>query len=242
MGRHVYCARCVATHPICFSCGLPSLTHRTLPDGRVICGYCRRRAVTTDREAAPHYERARRFLETWTAIELKTVPKLKLVDMFEMSALAKAIRKTTDSVALRGLYSRQTTTLLTPRGKTLPVSETETIYVADHLYDEIFRVAAVHELMHDLIHERFSRLEKAPLWVQEGICQQASAELCRRRRYDDALAVIESSRDPDYGDGYRYVRNLSGSEHWKNWNALRKWMETIDVGLLPETAPHVGPA
>ncbi len=43
-----------------------------------------------------------------------------------------------------------------------------------------------------------ARLEEAPLWVHEGICQQAAAELCRRRNYADTLFGIEHG--PKGGD------------------------------------------
>ena len=118
--------------------------------------------------------------------------------------------------------------------KEIPSQAQETIYLVDHLSDTAFRVAATHELMHDLIHESFLRLKEAPLWVHEGLCQQAAAELCRRRNYADALHGIEENPDPNYGDGYRYIKRVSG---FQGWYPLRKWMETVDVGALPEAAP-----
>lgn len=160
-----------------------------------------------------------------------------MVSRKEMNSLSGDLRKTDTPVSVRGLYSRQT--MLVKRGlfgswKKSPENSTETIYIIDHLHDESFRVAAIHELMHDLIHEHFPRLEKAPLWVHEGISQQAAAEYCRRRNYYDSLQSIETCSDPDYGDGYRYINDLTGLE---GWNALRRWMETVDVASLPESAP-----
>ncbi len=147
------------------------------------------------------------------------------------------IRKTDSPVSIRGLYSRQT--YIKKRGifgawKESPADSKETIYIIDHLHDEVFRVSVVHELMHDLVHEHFKRLNKAPLWVHEGICQQAAAEYCRRRNYVDVLQGIETCTDPDYGDGYHYFNSIAGFE---GWSALRRWMETIDIKSLPKTAP-----
>jgi hypothetical protein len=119
----------------------------------------------------------------------------------------------------------------------MPELDEETIYIVDHLHDAVFRVAATHELMHDLIHEHFPRLKEAPLWVHEGICQQAAAELCRRRNYVDILHGIEECRDPDYGDGYRYINRLMG---FGGWRALERWMATVDVDALPDRAPVSG--
>ena len=118
--------------------------------------------------------------------------------------------------------------------KVNPANTKETIYIIDHLNDEVFRVAAVHELMHDLIHEHFPRLEEAPLWVHEGICQLAAAEYCRRRNYVDVLQGIETCSDPDYGDGYHFFNSLAGFE---GWSVLQRWMNTVEVESLPKKAP-----
>ena len=187
--------------------------------------------------AQRHYDRARRQLEAWTSLKHTSVPELVLIDKTEMDRLSEKLRKSDSPVSVRGLYSRQT--MMTKKGlfgawKKAPELDREKIYVVDHLHDEVFRVAATHELMHDLIHEHFPRLKDAPLWVHEGICQQAAAELCRRRNYMDTLHGIEECPDPDYGDGFRYIKKVSG---FQGWEALRRWMETVDVDSLPKTAP-----
>jgi len=234
--RHHYCAECFKKHPTCFSCGLPAAHSTQLKDGREICTGCMRWAVKNQEMAQKHYDRARRQLEAWTSLKHVTVPKLVLVDKTKMEKLSKDLRKSDSPVSVRGLYSRQT--MMVKRGvfgkwKKAPELDQEKIYLVDHLHDEVFRVAATHELMHDLIHEHFPRLEKAPLWVHEGICQQAAAELCRRRNYADTLHGIEECTDPDYGDGFRYIKKVSG---FQGWPALRRWMETVDVKTLPEAA------
>ncbi len=234
---HHYCERCMETLPSCFSCGLPAAYPTRLADGREICANCMRWAVVEQGMAQKHYDRARRQLEAWTTLKLKTVPELVLVDKTEMQQLSKKLRKSDSPVSIRGLYSRQT--MMTKKGlfgawKAAPDLDQEKIYIVDHLHDEVFRVAATHELMHDLIHEHFQRLENAPLWVHEGICQQAAAELCRRRNYADTLHGIEECKDPDYGDGFRYLKKVSG---FQGWHALRRWMETVDVDALPAAAP-----
>lgn len=235
--RHHYCKSCVEQQPVCFSCGLPAAHPSRLKDGREICGSCMRWAVATQERAQRHYEQARKQLETWTALTIETVPELVLVDRDEMQRLSKEIRKTDTPVSIRGLYSRQV--MMTKYGrfgawKEEPAQAQEKIYIVDHLSDEVFRVAATHELMHDLIHENFPRLGTAPMWVHEGICQQAAAEYCRRRNYADTLQGIEECADPDYGDGYRYIHSLSGIQ---GWSALCHWMETVDVDALPDTVP-----
>ena len=236
--RHHYCERCMTQSPTCFSCGLPAAHPATLDDDREVCNPCMRWSVKTQEMAERHYDRARRHLEAWTGLQLETVPALELVDRNEMNRHSKKLRKTDSPVSIRGLYSRQVTITsrhIFGRWKEETTDEQETIYLVDHLHDEVFRVAAVHELMHDLIHEYFPRLKDAPLWVQEGICQQAAAEYARRRNYVDILHGIDHCDDPDYGDGYRYINQLTGFEGWR---ALQRWMETVDVKKLPRKAPR----
>jgi hypothetical protein len=236
--RHRYCESCMESLPSCFSCGLPAAYPTRLEDGRSICIGCMRWAVTKQPVAEQHYKRARRHLEAWTSLELETVPELVLVDRTEIEKVSKELRKSDSPVSIRGFYSRQV--MMTKRGlfgewRRAPERDDEKIYIVDHLHDEVFRVAAVHELMHDVIHEHFPRLKDAPLWVHEGICQQAAADYCRRRNYADILYGIENCTDPDYGGGYRYINALTGLQ---GWNALRRWMETVDVDTLPKAAPE----
>lgn len=238
--RHHYCKACVENNPTCFSCGLPAGHPTTLKDGRIICNTCNRWAVKNQEQAQRHYDRAVRHIQAWTSMELGSVPKLELVDRKEMNKLAQDIRKTDSPVSIRGLYSRQVSVTRTKvfgfwrNRETVETEENETIYIIDHLHDQVFRTAAVHELMHDMIFEHFPRLNDAPLWVHEGICQQAAAEYCRRRNYVDTLRGIEECQDPDYGDGFRYIDKLTG---FNGWRALKRWMETVDVESLPATAP-----
>ncbi|QBG47923.1 hypothetical protein EGM51_11140 [Verrucomicrobia bacterium S94] len=235
--RHNYCDECLKNSPTCFSCGLPAKNPTELSDGRIVCSICRSASADTIDVALKHYDLARRELESWCGLQMQTVPQLKLVDRDDMGELSGTLRKTDEPVTIRGLYSRQT--MLVKRGlfgswRKDEGQSNESIYILDHLHEEVFRVAAIHELMHDLVHEHFPKLENAPLWVHEGISQFAAAEYCRKRNYLDALDTIETSKDPDYGDGYRYFNALAGSG---GWPALRHWIEKVEVSGLPPQAP-----
>jgi hypothetical protein len=236
--RHKYCKTCFENRPTCFSCGLPAAHASRLEDDREICALCRRWAVKKPDSAQPHFDRALRQLQAWTSLKLDTVPTLVLVNAADMQELSQDIRKTDTPVSIRGLYSRQITTTRQLRFGITQKTETdvqERIYIVDHLHDAVFRTAVMHELMHDLLQEHFPRLEEAPMWVHEGICQQAAAEYCRRRNYTDILYGIDHCTDPDYGDGYRYIKKMAGIGGWPD---LRRWMETVDVAALPEAAPR----
>ena len=239
--RHKYCKTCFETHPTCFSCGLPAAHASRLEDGREICAPCMRWAVKKPDLAQPHFDRALRQFQAWTSLKLDTVPTLVLVNRAAMQELSEDLRKSDSPVSIRGLYSRQITTTRQLRFGITQKTETdvqERIYIVDHLHDAVFRTAVTHELMHDLLQEYFPRLETAPLWVHEGICQQAAAEYCQRRNYTDILYGIEHCTDPDYGDGYRYIKKMMGMG---GWPALRRWMEAVDVAALPEEAPRSAP-
>lgn len=236
---HVYCEQCGKNTPRCFSCGLPAAHPTRLADGREICAQCARWAVNDPVMARKQYERALRQLEAWTSLKLETVPELELVDRTTMRKLSKDIRKTDSPVSVRGLYSRQVTKTtelvlgLFKKKETVEVDEK--IYLVDHLHDAVFRAAAMHELMHDMIQEHFPKFKDAPQWVEEGICQQAAAEYCSLRHYTDILYGIENCTDPDYGNGYRYIKQQVGVG---GWPALKRWMDTVDVTRLPEEAPQ----
>jgi hypothetical protein len=241
IGDHEYCDECGESSPTCFSCGLPAAHPTELTDGRKVCNNCMRWAVRSQEQAQEHYERAARQLEAWTRTKITTLPKLELVSRTEIKDHSSDLRKTDTHVSIRGLYSRQT--YMSKKGifgqwKNDPEKTQETIYIVDHLHDDVFRVACVHELMHDVIYEHFPRLTDAPLWVHEGICQLAAAEYCRLRNYKDILAGIELCTDPDYGDGYRYMDDLTG---YNGWHDLKKWMDTVDVESLPKAAPKSEP-
>ncbi len=234
---HTYCATCKEHYPRCFSCDLPAAHTTRLNDGREICPLCMRWAVKDATSAQRQYARALHQLEAWTALKLDSVPRLVLVYCQTMRNLSQQIRKTESPVSVRGLYSRQITTTTIVRLGLIKEETTdidEQIYIVDHLHDSVFRVAAIHELMHDVIQEHFPRVKDAPLWVEEGICQQAAAEYCRLRHYSDILFGIENCTDPDYGNGYRYIKQQVGVG---GWPALKRWMENIDIAKLPETAP-----
>ena len=236
--RHQYCADCVKNKPACFSCGLPAAHAEILPDGRALCRHCLRWAVKKPDHAQRNFDIALRYLQAWTSIEIESVPKLQLISLDRINRLSADLRQTDSPVSVRGLYSRQVQVTSRPvlgLWSEQTTEEHETIFIVDYLHDQVFRTAAVHELMHDLIHEKFQRLEKAPRWVQEGICQQVAAAYCRRRNYMDILYTIEECEDPDYGDGYRWINKQTG---FRGWPALKHWMETVDLSTLPETAPR----
>jgi hypothetical protein len=239
---HDYCEVCMETCKTCFSCNRPARYTETLPDNRIICTDCKRWGVTDQQQALRHFDNARRQLEHWTGIPIQEIPKLELVNLQKMEELSKNLRNSDpSSLAVRGLYSRQTR-LLHLRGlaalfKKQPPEEesSETIYIIDHLHDEAFRVTAVHELMHHLIHENYPAYETAPLWAQEGICQYAAAQYARLKLYSGILYAIENNRDPEYGDGYRYIKAMVDHQ---GWHGLKSWLDKTDPKTLPEKAPR----
>ncbi|MCF7854472.1 MAG: hypothetical protein K9N51_06740 [Candidatus Pacebacteria bacterium] len=235
---HAYCER-DAKRPTCEACGLPFIQGHTFADGRRACSQCYPVLVLSTKAARPLFLEAQRELEALTGYRSPTEPSLRLVGthaLRERSDLAPA-----QGMTQRGLYDRHVVVTTTKNvfGKVIDKKQhvRETVYILYGLTPPAFLSTATHELTHDLIAECYPEIaRKAPLWVEEGICQYLAAELCRTRGYRHTLAEIASNPDKAYGDGYRYFHRAFGPGHWQD---IVRWMETVRTENLPETAPHV---
>ena len=97
-------------------------------------------------------------------------------------------------------------------------------------------VTSVHEHMHDIVRKHYGRLNRAPPWVHEGICQYISAIFCKKYKLKKSLIELETHGDPVYGNSYRFFRKKFGAN---NWPGLRRWMKSISVRSIPRNAPIV---
>lgn len=111
----------------------------------------------------------------------------------------------------------------------------EDIFILTGLDNEQFLSTACHELTHDLIAEQFPKIaEEAPDWVEEGLCQYVAAAVCLLNGHFDELNRIESAKDPEYGDGYRFFKNAFGDTDWEE---AVEWMQKVSIKDLPQTPP-----
>jgi hypothetical protein len=234
-----YC-KAHAEGPRCDACGLPVGRGYTMGDGRIACRDCKPTLVFTPAEAAPLYVRAREVLGVALGQPLPPLPPLELVGNEALPAhpgLDPSVR-----VRELGRYLRNEETLTRTNIFGMQLSEKTTVkrrvLVLYGLNPGRFAATVAHELTHDLIAERFPAAgEEAPDWLEEGLCQYAAVLLCRRLGYADCAREIETSDDPVYGDGYRYVAHRFGSD---GWGSISRWLDAKGFAGLPERAPASG--
>lgn len=214
-----------------------------LSDERRICRECKPRAVLTKEMADAHYRKALRDLTALTGHPLISVPEMHLVSLTTMRAIRENGGDRED-IVLRGLYRQQLRIWEKrgngPLGPTVVrrQKKTENVYLLQGMTFDAFVTTAAHELTHALISERYTALEKSPLWVQEGICQYAAHLVAKRNRYEDQIEHIQTARDPHYGDGFRYFQRVGERDGWPN---IEAWIEHVELGSLPEEPPRLPP-
>jgi len=231
-----YC-KAHADGPRCDACGLPVGKGYTMGDGRIVCSDCKPGLVFAVETAAPLYAKARETLVGVLGLPLPASPPLELVG----SEALPAHPGLDPSIKVRelGRYLRQmeTVTHRNLLGVTLreETAANRRVLVLYGLTPGRFMATAAHELTHDLLSERYPMLaEGAPDWLEEGLCQYASVLACRRLGYSECVAEIESSDDPVYGDGYRYVARRFGNDGWRS---ISTWLEAKGFAGLPRRPP-----
>ena len=226
-----------AEGPRCDACGMPVGKTKGLPDGRLVCRECRPTLVFDAGLAATLYGRAGQALAVALGQPLPSAPPLLLVGRDKLPVH----HGLEDAVSIRelGRYVResQTTTSRNLFGMALKEETrvTRKILILYGLKPDSFICTAVHELTHDLLAERYPAFsQEAPDWVEEGLCQYTAALVCRRLGYADRVREIETSPDPVYGHGYRYLVRRFGEAGWAQ---LSRWLDTRGFAGLPAEAP-----
>lgn len=236
LGSHLFCGECVNL-PHCWRCQLPHDEGVRLPDSRQLCKRCAGDMIATPEQAQTPYAIARHEVFRVTSFKSATLPTLRLVGEDILKKYVVPGQGTT--VVQRGVYCREVTVVTSHGlfGKTKrEVSDVkEDIFILSGLSRRDFIVTAAHELTHDLLAEQFPGIaEKAPEWVEEGLCQYVAAAACLLNGYYDELKAIETAPDRDYGDGYRFFKNMLGDANWKG---AVLWMNRADIGKLPQFPP-----
>jgi len=224
-----------ADAPRCEACGMPAEPGVTLDDGRRICTECQPQLVFSAKPADKLYRKAASAVRRVVAHDLPLIPPLHLTGRGEFPAHDKLPKGA--STSEQGRYVRETdTTTISVLGMAVR-SKTEVqkkILILYGLTQDRFLSTAAHELMHDIISERYPGFDLgAPDWAEEGVCQYAAALVCRRLGLTDRLKEIEEAEDPIYGDGYRYMVRVFGQE---NWQGVARWMGQDGFSDLPAHA------
>ena len=240
VGDHRYCERC-AKLPRCDRCGLPFREGMALGDGRRICGDCNRGLIFTAKQADTPYMIARHELFRVTSYRSPSVPTLSVVGLDQLRKLGNW--QGDPNMVQRGIYRREVTvtriTGLFGRSRETVDRIKEDVFILSGLSRPEFIATAVHELTHDLLNEKYPEIaEKAPNWVEEGLCQYVSASACLLNGYFEELDKIEKAPDAEYGDGYRYFWDKFGDADWEE---VAEWLDGVKVSSLPAAAPSGRP-
>ncbi len=223
-----FCASCMAL-PRCSECLMPSPSTVPLRDGRRLCAGCEKAAVFGREQAEALYRRAARRVEEVTGRAVSPLPSLELLGVDRLSALlgpAPAARG-----LVRGHYSQQVTRTLGGPGADRVQKSIHLLY---GMKPDNVLIAGAHELGHDWLSERFPRLDSAPQWMKEGVCQYLAATVARRESLPD-LNVFERTPDLTYGGGYRFFTRTLGVD---NWQGLVAWLEGAQAQDLPLAPPE----
>jgi endogenous inhibitor of DNA gyrase (YacG/DUF329 family) len=238
---NTYCQDC-GNSTRCSTCRLPFLSGFKLNDGRRLCKPCNADAIYEVTDARTGYMQARRDLKAITGKITPIVPELQLVGSGDLrQRLAHHGIKMTPGMTMHGFYDRTEDTVeirnLLGRVTDTRTDVTKTVFILYGLSQEAFRTTAVHELTHDWLAEFLPKIENAPLWVQEGLCQYTASEMCRKYDMKMSLRTIERAKDGVYGDGYRYFSRKFGPNAWP---AIWQWLQKTDLNRLPAKAPKDG--
>lgn len=233
-----YCNSCI-TKGICSACGHPFAMAKKLSDNRLVCVSCFRRGIFDERKTSVCFNRALLQMSIVTGKRPEIPPSFELIDLTTMNKIGDEEGQNIDNkLVRRGLYKRTVTTTTTRAMFGAIKKEDrkidEKIYLLIGQNEQEMTVTAVHELTHDLIADLYPKLEKAPIWVHEGIAQYVAASVCLRNGYYDILKDIETCPDSCYGDGYRYFKKIAGDN---NWHKINRWIKTVTLATLPNSAP-----
>lgn len=201
------------TSGICSSCNRAISDKITaggikLGDGRKICGIC------SDEKVSSRYdiEQARRYvLDLLETHGFGRFPKDIQISLKNLDEISK-IRGGVDS-EIRG-FTHYTYTYNPYTTETAEESKTFTIYILDFLPEIEFRSVLAHEYLHVWLH--MNDLEyKRP--ITEGFCNLAAA-LVYENNFSQfstiSLEKMQQNKDPDYGAGYRHMKNCLDQYGW----------------------------
>ena len=222
----VYCERDAAL-PSCVSCGLPAVDGKELTGGRWVCGECRHDLIDTKERAEPLYRRAAEAVEAITGLELGDLPAFRLVSQEELLEAGKGLLGPGAAGLFRGEREYEVI-----NGKRAPVGRLvgSDILLLRAQSPADFEVAAVHELTHLLMSQRFAAAEElGPEWLSEGAAEYVSWIAARRLGHED-LASRMSAKDPPYGPSLQWMQRRFGDDGWRSFVL---WLRRQDPARLP---------
>lgn len=201
--------------PRCSVCQAWTAEPHAHADGRQLCAGCVEFGVVTAEQVAPLLDETLRLVRSFGLRVEPTFP-VQVVDR------ATLLPFTQDPRALGHTASRP------GRGRR---REVERVLLVSHLRPGHFRGVVAHELTHAYLHQRVPiRPSRA---ITEGLCNYVASLVYQAATPDpDAafhLAQLEADPHPDYGAGFRTVRDALRGDDGATLHALA----TLESGEVP---------
>ncbi len=217
---HFFCAKC-AEKDKCFICGEPA-SGEALSDGRDICKACNKSSIKDFKEAVTLFNAVRLTMSKRLGLATEHNIKIVIVDWPGLASLVPAGISSPDAIEM-GLYRyEETVETITEKKRDWKGKETsrvvdkkvtdksDTIFILSRLSREKFIEVAAHELAHDWMQYNYPQINSA--LVKEGFSEYIAS--CMNKIYgnEDLNKRMESSPDPIYGEGFRMIRRIAGTE------------------------------
>jgi len=228
-GKFEVCTNCFNLETRCFSCSLPVKTgFTTLADGRTLCKYCAKDAITQDEAARTVCWETRDALDRLFSRFL-TFPQTNLsvtiVDRFTLDSLFKSPG-----------YAQQCTSVFGAT-RTLVVGGHRLIHaisVLNGLSPAQLEAVAAHEFAHAWLNENLTAARQAVLSreAQEGFCELIALELMQDRNH---AAEINNIKESPYTAGQ--LEAFLAAEKLRGFDAVVDWVKSGEAGKLDPADP-----
>lgn len=199
--------------PTCFSCARV-ISRQTsnggvrLNDGRTLCSFCNKYAITTMAQVDPHHRAA---LATLGKVGITGIPSGLTIELVDRKELARRTNGLSYHIqgGMRGLTLSEETLVGKKRKSTK-----HTIYLLQHMATLELEGVLAHELIHVWLFENRIKLSNAET---EGLCNLGNYLTYTKAPSPMSAHFLESlntDKDPIYGDGYRKMKKRLDEEGW----------------------------
>lgn len=228
-GKYEVCTNCINLQTRCFSCSLPVKTNfTTLADGRHLCTYCAKEAITDDEEARKVCWETRDALDR-LFVRFFAFPRTNLsvtfVDSFTLDSLFKSPGYAQQCTSVFGA----TRTMIVERKRFV-----HAISVLNGLSEPQLEAVVAHELAHAWLNENLSTARWATLSKEavEGFCELIAYDLMQERNYEAQKSIIkESPYTIGQLDAFVAAESLHG------FNAVLDWIKAGETPKLDAADP-----
>lgn len=196
-----YCPECYRKSQKCYVCGLlASAKTDPLPDGRILCAHCRKRALRSRSQYLDVFRDVRKIFSEKIGLNHRRVPALKLVDLDELKEVKnEGGEKNTKIIGDNmGVFKSRKLIQRDLLGGIRIRYVSGDIFVLDNLTPEVAFWVIAHEYGHAWYEERV-HTEKDPLIV-EGFAEWVAYHALIKKGYKQ-LAESLKARNDIYGRG-----------------------------------------